>query len=1496
MARVVLPEETLWARRYQAHPMFNGVLEGSEMCKSSNLDVAVHVCFAALLLTMIAPTSRAAVWYVKGTSSPVSGSPWNKGYSTIQAAVDHASSGDEVWVVRGTYTGTGDQVVNLKEGVALYGGFSGAETSRGQRDWTENLTIVDGQDARRCVTTVDASTVDGFTLQNGRALQGGGMYYGTAINCTFLENTADVGGGMYWGGAKQCSFQKNSAAHGGGKCAGTAESCSFIRNAAINYDTTCDCGYDCVCGDGTGAGMDYGTATNCIFWRNRAEGVVAYGGAMYFSTAVNCTLYGNEAVSLDARGGGMYTCKAVNCIVWGNSPDEFSGAPPTYSCLSVATQGTGNISSAPALAAPWNGDFRLRASSPCVDKGTSTGTPVTDVLGRVRPTGSGIDMGAYEYYPGDDSNVVTQRVLFVNGACTAAVPDGLSWETAFPTLQAAVDLAGGGMEIWVAQGVYRVATGPEVVHLGPDISLYGGFTGTEPIRDARNPKTVPTVIDGQKVRRCVTGNPSSVVDGFMLQNGSAEEGGGICTGMAVDCVFAGNWAKRGGGAYGSNTTNCTFRENFTFEEGAGAGMYGGLAVNGIFFQNKAGKNSSGGGMYNGTSVNCVFAENSARDGGAIEGGSAINCIFWRNSLDETHKSQVSFSCLAVETEGAGNIVACPAFVNPMAGDFRLRASSPCIDAGSSVPGRDFLGRTRPAGAGMDMGVYEYCQGDDEQAAALPPVLRVRATSTAALPDGLTWETAFPTLQAAADLAGCGAEVWVAQGIYSVVDGEEVIRIDPAISMFGGFTGVETARDARNPDPAATVIDGQATRLCVRAGDTALLNGFTVQNGSFCHYPGSAGMFHGRAENCIFSGNRSCYAGGGLYYGTAVNCTFIGNSADVGGGMDGGAAIGCTFSGNTAGDGGGMGWGTATGCTFIGNDAGTFGGGLVSSTATNCVLSGNIAPIGGGMSDGEAAGCSFVENVATGESFTYGGGGMDGGNAANCLFLRNSAHNVGGGMAGGSAVNCTFFNNSSTKDGGALYNSHASNCILWSDSPNEAAELSDQCLVSFSCSSTPVSGPGNITSSPLFIDGKSGDFRLQSASPCIDAGTGSGAPPTDILGTPRPQGAGYDMGAYEAIPTATVPDLSGLDRAEAEDLIAATRLYVGTESEEFHPTVLSNHVIRQTPPAGVQVPQRTPVDLVISKGPEPVPVPDVVGQTLEAAIASITGAGFVPGNTTRQYSLTAPSGEVISQSPLPGTQVFPEAPVDLTVSCGSILVPDVSGKQQGTASAVLVNAGLVVGTVTQMYSCTTPLGSIVSESPTAGASVLPGTMINMVVSRGVQPSVMPDVVGKPRKQAASAIADADLVLGGVTRTHSSDVEADAVMEQSPSAGTEVPPGTSVSIVVSLGPAGAEGDTEGEPVDSETARQELAAAISSADANGDGMLSFAEAAGAVSGLPQAVFDELDTNRDGKLGREELGVKNDLGCTGCSGIKDAACPRGWKKAMEHLLLKGLVLSERD
>jgi hypothetical protein len=146
---------------------------------------------------------------------------------TLQTALVNAVNGDEIWVAAGTHkptTGTDRSATfQLKDGIALYGGFVGTETAREQRDTTANVTILSGDlngndndnvrfdeptradNSYHVVKGATGARLDGFTITAGNANVaddgGGGMANEydsspTLINIIFSNNSAQKGGGM----------------------------------------------------------------------------------------------------------------------------------------------------------------------------------------------------------------------------------------------------------------------------------------------------------------------------------------------------------------------------------------------------------------------------------------------------------------------------------------------------------------------------------------------------------------------------------------------------------------------------------------------------------------------------------------------------------------------------------------------------------------------------------------------------------------------------------------------------------------------------------------------------------------------------------------------------------------------------------------------------------------------------------------------------------------------------------------------------------------------------------------------------------------------------------------------------------------------------------------------------------------------------------------------------------------------------------------------------
>jgi RHS repeat-associated protein len=206
----------------------------------------------------------------------------------------------------------------------------------------------------------------------------------------------------------------------------------------------------------------------------------------------------------------------------------------------------------------------------------------------------------------------------------------------------------------------------------------------------------------------------------------------------------------------------------------------------------------------------------------------------------------------------------------------------------------------------------------------------------------------------------------------------------------------------------------------------------------------------------------------------------------------------------------------------------------------------------------------------------------------------------------------------------------------------------------------------------------------------------------------------------------VPNVEGMSREAAEATVTSAGLSVGTISSQFSDTVPAGFVMSQDPPAGTSMPQGSPVNLVIALGHELATVPDVTGMTQASAESAITAAGLTIGGITSIPDTTTPAGQVMSQSPAPGTSVSLGAAVTLTVSLGpaTTAVPNVTGLAQSAAEAAILAANLSIGEVANDYSSTVAPGKVISQTPAAGSSVAQGTAVSLVVSLGEAPPVVP----------------------------------------------------------------------------------------------------------------------------------------------------------------------------
>ena len=390
------------------------------------------------------------------------GSSWMQATSELQLALLKSTmDNSKIWVKEGTYIGNpnDEYAFTPLSGCKLYGGFKGDEPydyDLSQRDFNAHQSILDGSQMQGVIGEIssgnDVVIIDGFTIQNGYAPQGGGILLesNTQIrNCKFCHNQAQSYGGAISQNnpikprtilVEDCEFFDNEACYGGAIAdyGNTSFSrCAFHDNHTLNDGGATYCitngsrshFFNCTFSNNIarqGGGIAIFTSRgptfwNCLFNNNTAE----TGGGCYLSKTTvlyNCTIVKNEAT--EAYGGIYYDNPADirNCIVWGNtSPDGDIQMGPlqthTYCAVQDGITKTGNNFCAtpendgdstgfyvrfkdPEVVAGntgHGGDWRLQPNSLCINQGYPiTGHPEFDLDKNPRLKHGNLDFGAYE--------------------------------------------------------------------------------------------------------------------------------------------------------------------------------------------------------------------------------------------------------------------------------------------------------------------------------------------------------------------------------------------------------------------------------------------------------------------------------------------------------------------------------------------------------------------------------------------------------------------------------------------------------------------------------------------------------------------------------------------------------------------------------------------------------------------------------------------------------------------------------------------------------------------------------------------------------------------------------------------------------------------------------------------------------------------------------------------------------------------------------------------
>ena len=356
-------------------------------------------------------------------------------------------------------------------------------------------------------------------------------------------------------------------------------------------------------------------------------------------------------------------------------------------------------------------------------------------------------------------------------------------------------------------------------------------------------------------------------------------------------------------------------------------------------------------------------------------------------------------------------------------------------------------------------------------------------------DGTSWDNAYTDLQSALAAAGASNQIWVAQGTYvptTDANREVSFVINNGVKVYGGFAGDETALEQRDIEANPTVLSGNIGEE--GQGDNSyhvvditdspastLIDGFTITggqadgDGGFSRQDDGGGLF-GRLNagatlsNLSIENNFASGDGGGIYLErdtslTVDSVTFSNNSAgDVGGAI-------YVDSNNSL---------NVLNSLFINNQSA--GGGAIHTdfVTTLNIINNTFFNNQGGLSDAIYDDTRSVEQART---------------IINNVFGSDAAIDrpqiVLDDLTSNSEINI-------------------SNNIIEGSFPTPGEE--------------DVSGEGNITEDPLFVDPAANDFRLQLSSPGINAGNNEAISnpdtSTDVANNPRIYNETVDIGAYE----------------------------------------------------------------------------------------------------------------------------------------------------------------------------------------------------------------------------------------------------------------------------------------------------------------------------------------------------------------------------------------------
>ena len=276
--------------------------------------------------------------------------------------------------------------------------------------------------------------------------------------------------------------------------------------------------------------------------------------------------------------------------------------------------------------------------------------------------------------------------------------------------------------------------------------------------------------------------------------------------------------------------------------------------------------------------------------------------------------------------------------------------------------------------------------------------------------------------------------------------------------------------------------------------------------------------------------------------------------------------------------------------------------------------------------------------------------------------------------------------------------------------------------------------------------------------------------------------------------------AGVAGASAADATMAVPAAAGAGGAAGGPPTMANNYVPPPPEkkrtglyVGLVVGALVLIGLILffvgssmGKSSAKVDVPDVVGQTVTDATNTLSSAGFKV-KVNNQPNDSVPANQVYEQTPKGGGSAEKGSTVEIKVSSGigDATVPDVVGRTQAAAESLLKSNDFTPEAKEQS-SDTVPKGTVISQTPAANSKAAKKSVVTFYVSSGPGDVTVPNVVGINAAQASNQLGQAGFNV--VTQQQaSSTVPAGNVISTNPVANSKAAKGSSVTMVVSTGPA-------------------------------------------------------------------------------------------------------------